>query len=101
MINKTKQKTIPFPDNLKIIRGTLIERYVKCRNKKCPCQKGDKIHGPNWYVVYRENNKTIHVYIAKKHLKQIRKMINNYSILMKKIYKISKSNLKKIKGSEV
>ena len=87
-------------DLKKIIRGTLIQRFVKCSDKKCKCQSGKKIHGPNWYVVYTEQKKTHHVYISKENLEIVKEYIENYNILWKKITERSIKNLKVIKKSE-
>jgi len=87
-------------DLSKVIRGTIIERYVKCKRKQCECHKGNKIHGPNYYLVYRELNKTKHIYLPKNKVDIVKEYINNYKDLKRAITKFSKENIKRIKESE-
>ena len=82
-----------------IIRGTLIKRFAKCGDKKCGCHMGEKVHGPNWYIVYSENKKTRHIYVSKSDVKTARQYIENYNRLWEQIIECSKENIRRIKGS--
>ncbi len=52
------------------IKGTLIEKYVKCGRAGCPCNQG-KLHGPYYYIEIIQNGKQTFQYVKKKDLKEL------------------------------
>ena len=80
----------------KVIRGTLYQKYFKCRNKQCSCQKGAKIHGPHFYISYSTDTHSKNIYIQPLFVKIIQTYIDNYNHLWEIIKKKSKKNLEKI-----
>jgi len=86
-----------MPDISKIIRGTLYERYFVCKNKRCLCHSGKKIHGPHFYVSYSTEKYSKNIYITPKYIETVKKYVNNYNKLWKLIKKISEENLKRLR----
>jgi len=84
-------------DVQKIIRGTLIERYLYCRLKDCDCRKKKKKkHGPHYYLVCSKNRKTIHTYIPKDKVETVKLHIENYNKLWQYIDNKSEENIIKV-----
>ena len=70
-----------------IIKGTVIKHYKKCGSKRCICKEG-KLHGPYWYLSYKEENKSNLKYINKKDLVRISRLAGNYKKFQSNITRI-------------
>ena len=56
-----------------VLRGTVVERYLKCRRKDCPTCREGRGHGPAYYLSIRgDDGKTHMVYIPKEHLQEVK-----------------------------
>ncbi|NVM55950.1 MAG: hypothetical protein HWN66_19790 [Candidatus Helarchaeota archaeon] len=90
MLNRTQLENINL--NIKKMKlGSLIKHYKKCGNPNCACTKG-KLHGPYWYLVYKENNKQVLHYVHQKDLSKVRKLAESYKAFQKNMAKIRKFN---------
>lgn len=58
-------------------RGSLIEHYKKCGKLGCACTRGE-LHGPYWYLVYREGGRQVLSYVHKQELRRARGLAGNY-----------------------
>ena len=74
-----------------IIKGTVIKHYKKCGSKRCICKEG-KLHGPYWYLSYKEENKSNLKYINKKDLVRISRLAGNYKKFQSNITRIKRIN---------
>ena len=74
-----------------IIKGTVIKHYKKCGSKRCICREG-KLHGPYWYLSYKEENKSNLKYINKKDLVRISRLAGNYKKFQSNITRIKRIN---------
>ena len=54
----------------KELEGSLIEKYIKCGKKDCPCNKG-LLHGPYYYIKVNLNGKQVFQYIKKPELEKL------------------------------
>ena len=70
------------------IEGTIVTTTRICGKKNCACQKGDSKH-PVMYVTWKENGKTVSLYVPKKLEKEVKKWGENYKKLKALIRKIS------------
>ncbi|MBU1850990.1 MAG: hypothetical protein KJ995_01115 [Candidatus Omnitrophica bacterium] len=75
-----------------MVKGSLIEHYKKCGHKNCVCGKG-KLHGPYWYLSYRESGRSILRYVDKKDLINIKRLAGNYKKFQSNITKINRINV--------
>jgi hypothetical protein len=89
-----------YPDPCKIIRATLYEKYFKCKDRKCPCQKGKQIHGPHYYLSYSTDTHSRNVYIAPKDVKTAKEYVNNYIKLWDFIKRKSLENIKNLQDKK-
>ena len=81
-------------DNLAMrdmIRGSLIKHYKKCGNKFCICTGGE-LHGPYWYLSYKEGEKSVLKYVDKKDLTRISRLAGSYKKFQTNITRISRLN---------
>ncbi len=85
------------PSNVgKIIRGTIIERYFRCRKASCACQKGKKIHGPHYYITYSTEKNSRQVYVPRQLLDVVREYVKNYEKLWEFIKGVSEWNIRRL-----
>lgn len=87
-----------YPNPGKVIRGTLYEKYFKCKDRKCSCHRGEKIHGPHNYLSYSTETYSRNIYISPEHIKTAREYVNNYNKLWDFIKKQSLKNIKRLKN---
>lgn len=57
-------------------RGTINERYMKCGQSSCPCQRDDKArHGPYYTLTQATGGKTRSRYVSEQQLPLLRRQI--------------------------
>lgn len=81
-------------ENLRIrdmIKGTVIKHYKKCGRKVCICREG-KLHGPYWYLSFKEAGKSNLKYINIRDLPGITRLAGNYKRFQSNITKINRIN---------
>jgi len=78
-----------------LLAGTVVERYLKCRRKGCTICREQGGHGPAYYLSIRENGRTRMIYIAKDHLAEVRKAINDYHVVRDGLQELTKRELQK------
>jgi len=71
--------------------GTLIEHYKKCGKPRCACTQG-KLHGPYWYMVSRQQGKSVLAYVSKEQLSRVRHLAGNYKRFQDNMANIRKLN---------
>ena len=74
-----------------MIKGSLIKHYKKCGSKVCVCREG-KLHGPYWYLSYKEANKSTLRYIGVKDLVKVSRLAVNYKRFQSNLTKINRMN---------
>lgn len=83
---------------VEMIRGTLLKRYLECMRANCKCHKGAKYrHGPYYFLSIGRKDKSFHVYVPKKMLKEVKKWVINYERVWKGIEEITDINTKVIR----
>ena len=81
-----------------MVRGTFIERYLECSRKNCNCHRAKKYrHGPYYFITIRKKNKSNHVYVPLKHMKEIKNWVENYNKVWAGIEKITDINIQIIR----
>lgn len=81
-------------DNLaarEMIKGSLIKHYKKCGSKSCICTEGH-LHGPYWYLSYKERDKSVLKYIDKKDLTKMSRLAGSYKKFQSKMVRINRLN---------
>jgi hypothetical protein len=74
-----------------MIKGSLIKHYKKCGNKSCMCTEGH-LHGPYWYLSYKEAAKSVLKYIDKEKLDKVSRLASNYKKFQSNITRINRLN---------
>lgn len=75
-----------------MIKGSLIKHYKKCGSKGCICRSG-KLHGPYWYLSYKEGDKSVLEYVDVGDLARINRLARNYKKFQSNIARIKKMNM--------
>ena len=75
-----------------MIKGSLIKHYKKCGSKSCICREG-KLHGPYWYLSYKERDKSVLEYVDVEDLARINRLARNYKKFQSNIARIKKMNM--------
>ena len=75
-----------------MIKGSLIKHYKKCGSKSCICREG-KLHGPYWYLSYKERDKSVLEYVDVGDLARISRLARNYKKFQSNIARIKKMNM--------
>lgn len=70
------------------IEGTIVTTNRICGKKNCACYKGDSKH-PVMYVTWKENGKTVSLYVPKKLETEVRSWGANYKKFKELVRKIS------------
>ena len=70
------------------MEGTIVTTTRICGKKNCACHKGGSKH-PVMYVTWKENGKTVSLYVPRKLEDEVRGWGSNYRKLKKLIRKIS------------
>ena len=74
-----------------MVKGSLIEHYKKCGSSVCVCREG-KLHGPYWYLSYKEANKSTLKYIDVEDLAKVSRLAANYKKFQSNITRINRMN---------
>ncbi len=70
------------------IEGTIVTTTRICGKKNCACHKGTSKH-PVMYVTWKENGKTVSLYVPRKLEDEVRRWGSNYKRLKKLVREIS------------
>ena len=84
-----KKRKLPAIDG--VIRGSAVVMERVCGSSSCRCLKGHK-HRSLYISQYHKGAPRM-VYIPKANEKKVLKLVDNYRILKKAIYKASESNI--------
>ena len=75
-----------------ILRGSLIERYIRCGKPNCKCATG-KGHGPKYYLsVSYPGRRPEQQYVPQDNQEKVREYLNNYQMLHQLLEEISRIN---------
>ena len=70
------------------IQGTLVTTTRFCGKKNCACHTGGQKH-PVMYVTWKENGKTVSLYVPKQLEGEVRSWVGNYRKLKEVVRQIS------------
>ncbi len=84
-----KKRKLPAIDD--VIRGSAVVMERVCGSESCRCLKGHK-HRSLYISQYHKGSPRM-VYIPKTNESKVLKLVDNYRILKKAIYKASESNI--------
>ncbi|MCK4423187.1 MAG: hypothetical protein KAV18_03870 [Candidatus Omnitrophica bacterium] len=73
-----------------MVKGTVVEHYKKCGGN-CVCREG-KLHGPYWYLSYKEGERSRLKYIHVKELSTVKRLAGNYKTFQSNLTRISRIN---------
>ena len=62
------------------IEGTFVSTSRRCGKKNCACHKGGARH-PVLYLTWKENGKTLSLYVPKRWEDDVRRWVENYKKL--------------------
>ena len=75
----------------KLLYGSVVKKYKSCNKKGCKCTKGS-LHGPFYYLTYKQEGKTKMVFIKKHMWEAAIKLNDNYRAFRKLRADITKIN---------
>ncbi len=88
-----------LPPVEQVLRGSLLERYVRCGNPDCRCARGQP-HGPVWYLtVTLGTGRTAGWVVPAAQVDQVRSWIENYRRVKDDLEKISEINRELLRRS--
>ncbi len=47
-----------------MLAGSLVERFISCGKPDCACAKRAKMHGPYYYLSWREDGRSRQIYLG-------------------------------------
>jgi hypothetical protein len=71
---KLEMEMIKSLSKKSMISGSVVEKYIMCGKSGCKCKKGE-LHGPFYYLSYKESNKTKMIFL-KAHISKKAKILN-------------------------
>jgi len=84
----------------RILRGSLIERYIRCGKPGCKCTKGPG-HGPKYYLsVSYPGRRPEQDYVPQKYHKQVEEFLTNYQKAKQILEEISSINRELLRRRE-
>ena len=92
---KTKLRSLLNKD-IGMIRGSLIERYLRCGKERCKCQEGEK-HGPFYSLTYTEGDKRKNLYVPKDKVEEVKEGIKAYKRAKETIVSVADMNRRLLK----
>ena len=89
-----------LPDPLEAVRGTLVERYLTCGNRKCRCHAKGPRHGPYHYLLTTTApGKTRTTLVPTDQLARVRRWIANFKRFKDVSEKITELNTELVRLS--
>ena len=79
-----------------MIRGSLIERYMRCGKAGCKCNDGER-HGPFYSLTFTEGDKRKNIYVAKDKAEEVKEGIKAYKRAKRAIASVGDMNRKLLK----
>ena len=79
-----------------MIRGSLIERYMRCGKAGCKCNDGER-HGPFYSLTFTEGDKRKNIYVPKGKAAEVKEGIKAYKRAKKAIASVGDMNRKLLK----
>ncbi len=92
---KTKLRSL-LNEDIGMIRGSLIERFLRCGKEGCKCQEGER-HGPFYSLTFTEGDKRKNIYVPKGKVEEVREGIKAYKRAKKAIASVGDMNRKRLK----
>ncbi len=92
---KTKLRSL-LKEDIGMIRGSLIERYMRCGKAGCKCNDGER-HGPFYSLTFTEGDKRKNIYVVKDKAEEVREGIKAYKRAKKAIASVGDMNRKLLK----
>jgi hypothetical protein len=80
-----------LPSFAEMMRGSLVERSIKCGKESCRCAQGHK-HPTTYLSVSFKAGKTVQITVPKNLLERVRGMVRNYSEFWAALEQISEIN---------
>ena len=84
MINSLSRKSM--------LPGSVVEKYIICGKEGCKCKKGS-LHGPFYYLSYKESNKTKMIFLKANINKRAKILNDSYRQWRKNRAQIGKINM--------
>jgi hypothetical protein len=75
----------------KMLKGSVVKKYKACGKEGCKCTKGE-LHGPFYYLTYKEEGKTKMIFLRQDIWDLSLKLNENYRTFRTKRAQISKIN---------
>ena len=92
---KTKLRSL-LKEDIGMIRGSLIERYLCCGKAGCKCNDGER-HGPFYSLTFTEGDKRKNIYVAKDKAEEVKEGIKAYKRAKRAIASVGDMNRKLLK----
>jgi len=83
MINSLSRKSMLY--------GSVVEKYIMCGKSGCKCKRGS-LHGPFYYLSYKEDGKTKMIFLKAGISKRAKLLNDNYKLYRKNRAQVAKIN---------
>lgn len=93
---KLEMEMLSVLSRKKMLKGSVVKKYKACGKGGCKCTKGE-LHGPFYYLTYKEEGKTKMIFLRKAQWGQAIKLNDNYKLWRKSRADISKVGKKILK----
>lgn len=80
----------------KMLSGSVVKKYKACGKGDCKCTRGE-LHGPFYYLTYKEEGKTKMIFLRKIQWEEAIKLNDNYRRWRKSRAEVSKIGKKILK----
>jgi hypothetical protein len=92
-----------LPNLEEVLRGSLVTRYRRCGRSNCHCaRKGDRGHGPSYYLMVTiASGKTAQVYVPKEQKQEVEAWIKNFRRAREILERISTTNRKLLRQGKL
>ncbi|HOM43146.1 MAG TPA: hypothetical protein PK481_06400 [Bacillota bacterium] len=87
-------------NNLSFIQGSLVNIYRSCGKEGCRCRQGH-LHGPAYYISYKEKGRTQMIYIPQALVSQVKKSLTQYKKVKRLVRQIGQANIRQLKEKHV
>ena len=80
-----------LPPFAELMRGSLVDRMIKCGKRSCRCAQGHE-HPTTYLSVSFKAGKTVQITVPKNLLERVRGMVRNYSKFWAALEQVSEIN---------
>lgn len=74
---RLEKELVDYLSRKRLIAGTPVEKYKACNKGNCRCTRGE-LHGPTYYISWKEGKKTKMIYIRQALWPKVEEKVKRY-----------------------